>query len=144
MSDDSTHSVHSLSAHARQRVDDLAAAGLGRELRAVSPMGGCRVRREGAELISFASCDYLGLAAHPRLAAAAAEATAARGTSSGSARLLVGHCDEVAALESELATFFAQPAAESPRPACMSFANSVRTLLKSASIPISRTCVGCP
>ncbi len=111
MSDESSHSVHSLSAHARQRVDDLAAAGLGRSLRAVSPLGGCRVVRDGAELISFASCDYLGLASHPRLAAAAAEAGAARGTSSGSARLLVGHCDEVAALESELATFFGQPAA---------------------------------
>jgi 8-amino-7-oxononanoate synthase len=109
--DESLHSVRSLSAQSRQHVDDLAAAGLGRSLRAVSPLGGCRVSRDGVELTSFASCDYLGLAAHPRLAAAAAEASVARGTSAGSARLLVGHCDEVAALESELADYFGQPAA---------------------------------
>jgi 8-amino-7-oxononanoate synthase len=92
-------------------VDALAAAGLGRSLRSVERLAGCRVLRDGAELISFASCDYLGLASHPRLAQAAAEATSRRGTSAGSARLLVGHCDEVAALESELASFFHQPAA---------------------------------
>lgn len=108
---DETHSVNALSAQARQRVDALAAVGLGRALRPVERLQGCRVRRDGVELVSFASCDYLGLASHPRLARAAAEAGMRQGTSSGSARQLVGHCDEVAALEEELAAFFDQPAA---------------------------------
>jgi len=86
-------------------------AGRRRQLRCVEHDGGCRVRVDGRPALSFASCDYLGLARHPRLAAAAARAALAAGTSSGSARLLAGHDGELAALEQELAADFDAPAA---------------------------------
>lgn len=95
-------------------VDDLAAlrdAGLERVLRCVEPLDGARLRVDGRDVVSFASCDYLALARHPRLVEAAAEAAHAYGTSTGSARLLVGNDDRVAALERELAAFFGAPSA---------------------------------
>ncbi len=89
----------------------LDAAGRRRDLRRVEADGRCRVRVDGRPAVSFASCDYLGLATDPRLASAAAEAARAEGTSSGSARLLAGHDDALAALEAELAATFGAPAA---------------------------------
>ena len=89
----------------------IARAGRTRELRATERVGRCRVRVHGREALSFASCDYLGLARHPRLAAAAAREAHAAGTSSGAARLLAGHDPAVEALEHELASTFQQPAA---------------------------------
>ncbi len=69
------------------------------------------MRVDGIEAISFASCDYLGLARHPRLAQAAAQAARNEGTSSGSARLLAGHDGSIASLERSLADAFERPAA---------------------------------
>ncbi|MDG2149867.1 MAG: 8-amino-7-oxononanoate synthase [Planctomycetota bacterium] len=82
-----------------------------RELRCVEEIGQCRVRVDGQQAVSFASCDYLGLAVHPELAAAAAQAAHAEGTSSGSARLLAGHDNSTVSLERELAETFGQPSA---------------------------------
>jgi len=89
----------------------IDSAGRRRELRCVEAMGRCRVRVDGQQAVSFASCDYLGLAVHPDLATAAAGAAYAEGTSSGSARLLAGHDSSIMSLEHELATTFGQPSA---------------------------------
>jgi len=89
----------------------IARAGRTRNLRPVEALDGCRVKVGDRQAISFASCDYLGLARHPRLAEASAEAAQRVGTSSGSARLLAGHDESVAALETELAAAFGSPAA---------------------------------
>lgn len=94
--------------HSLAAIDRL---GRRRELRCVESAGRCAVRVDGQQAVSFASCDYLGLAAHPRLAEAAAAAAHGAGTSSGSARLLAGHDSDIEALEHELATAFRQPAA---------------------------------
>ena len=59
----------------------------------------------GRRLIDFSSNDYLGLAAHPALAAAMAECAARCGTGSGASHLISGHGREHAALEEELAAF---------------------------------------
>ena len=45
---------------------------------------------DGRPVVSFASNDYLGLANHPRVAAASREAIARWGTGSGASRLVVG------------------------------------------------------
>ena len=58
---------------------------------------------DGRPIVSFASNDYLGLAAHPGVAAAAREATARWGTGSGASRLVVGGRPVHDELEAELA-----------------------------------------
>ena len=60
--------------------------------------------RDGRELINLSSNNYLGLAGHPVLVAAAEE-SAGRGAGSGSSRLLVGHDPAHAALEEKVAAF---------------------------------------
>jgi 8-amino-7-oxononanoate synthase len=60
---------------------------------------------EGRQLLSFSSNDYLGLAADPRVCAAAHRALDRYGVGSGAAHLLGGHSHAHHALEEELAAF---------------------------------------
>ena len=60
---------------------------------------------DGRRLVDFSSNDYLGLAAHPALAAAMAQCAARSGAGSGASHLISGHGREHAALEEELAAF---------------------------------------
>jgi 8-amino-7-oxononanoate synthase len=60
---------------------------------------------DGRRLVDFSSNDYLGLAAHPVIAAAMAECAARCGAGSGASHLISGHGREHAALEEELAAF---------------------------------------
>jgi 8-amino-7-oxononanoate synthase len=60
---------------------------------------------EGQRLIDFCSNDYLGLARHPKIAAAMCEAAGHIGVGSGAAHLVTGHGREHAALEEEIAAF---------------------------------------
>jgi 8-amino-7-oxononanoate synthase len=66
---------------------------------------------DGRALVDFSSNDYLGLAAHPALAAAMAECAARCGAGSGASHLISGHGHEHAALEEELAAFTGRPRA---------------------------------
>jgi 8-amino-7-oxononanoate synthase len=70
-----------------------------------------RVIVDGRALVDFSSNDYLGLAAHPALAAAMAECAAHCGAGSGASHLISGHGREHAALEEELAAFTGRPRA---------------------------------
>lgn len=70
-----------------------------------------RVIVNGRTLVDFSSNDYLGLAAHPALAAAMAECANRRGAGSGASHLISGHGHEHAALEEELAAFTGRPRA---------------------------------
>jgi 8-amino-7-oxononanoate synthase len=65
----------------------------------------------GRRLVDFSSNDYLGLAAHPALAAAMAECAPRCGAGSGASHLISGHGREHAALEEELAAFIGRPRA---------------------------------
>jgi 8-amino-7-oxononanoate synthase len=58
---------------------------------------------EGADVVSFASNDYLGLSAHPGVVAAAHEALDRWGTGAGASRLVTGSRPVHAELERELA-----------------------------------------
>jgi len=62
-------------------------------------------------LLNFAANDYLGLARHPALIAAANEATAKCGAGSGASRLVTGTDPAVLALEAELAAWKEKEAA---------------------------------
>jgi 8-amino-7-oxononanoate synthase len=88
--------------------DELAALrrdGLLRELPAPLGIQGPLVQHRGASLVNFASNDYLGLAADPRLVAAAAEACRAEGVGRGAAPLVCGRANAHAELERRLAAF---------------------------------------
>lgn len=85
------------------------ADGLYRRRRTLASAQGARViiddGREKRELLNFCSNDYLGLATHPALIAAANAATKAFGAGSGASHLVCGHSAEHHALEEELAAF---------------------------------------
>lgn len=78
--------------------------GLYRSPRVMSRRGGARVALDGRVCTAFCSNDYLGLADHPAIAAAAAR-SAERGVGSSAAHLITGHGPEHAALEEALADF---------------------------------------
>ncbi|PTQ55407.1 MAG: 8-amino-7-oxononanoate synthase [Candidatus Carbobacillus altaicus] len=62
-------------------------------------------------LLNFSSNDYLGLAGHPALKAAACEAAARHGAGAGASRLITGHAPWTAALEADLAAWMEKDAA---------------------------------
>ncbi|MCU0937233.1 MAG: 8-amino-7-oxononanoate synthase [Gammaproteobacteria bacterium] len=66
---------------------------------------------DGVRLLSFASNDYLGLAAHPRVVDALRRAAGEFGVGSGASHLLTGHARPHRALEEALATFTGRPRA---------------------------------
>jgi len=65
----------------------------------------------GRSMVSFCSNDYLGLASHPALATAAAEAAARDGSGASASRLVSGDLPAHRSLESTLAAFLHRPAA---------------------------------
>ncbi len=73
-----------------------------------------RVTVDGRDMLAFCSNDYLGLAAHPRLAAALQEGAALYGAGSGASHLISGHFRAHAQLEERLAEFMS-PHLESAR-----------------------------
>lgn len=74
-----------------------------RRLRTVDAVSGCTVVIEGRPLLNFASNDYLGLAAHPRVIEALRETARGWGVGATAAHLLGGHRQAHAALEADLA-----------------------------------------
>jgi 8-amino-7-oxononanoate synthase len=90
----------------RGRLARLAAQHLQRRRRTVSAAGdGAAVVIDGQRLVNFCGNDYLGLNAHPALAAALARSAAAAGAGSGASHLVSGHGLEHERLEEELAQF---------------------------------------
>jgi 8-amino-7-oxononanoate synthase len=84
-----------------------SASGLARKRRVVDSAQGRTLVVDGRELVSFASNDYLGLASHPALAAAASEGIARWGLGAGASHLVCGHTSAHEAMEQELASFVA-------------------------------------
>ena len=70
-----------------------------------------QIRRSGQTLLNFSSNDYLGLAGHPALAAAAADYAARFGAGSTSSRLICGTLEVHAAIEARVAAWKGQEAA---------------------------------
>ena len=82
-----------------------AAAGLARSRRSVASAQGARVDVGAREVVAFASNDYLGLANHPAVVAAARDAAGHWGVGAGASHLICGHTTAHDALETELAAF---------------------------------------
>ncbi len=92
-------------------LDDLDAASLLRTRRVVDGEQGPILEVDGRRLVAFASNDYLGLAAHPRLAEAVIDAVRRFGIGAGASHLISGHHAEHERLETELARFVGLPKA---------------------------------
>jgi glycine C-acetyltransferase/8-amino-7-oxononanoate synthase len=92
-------------------LEDIESRGLMRKL---SPLDGpqqTRVTRNGRELWNFSSNDYLGLATHPALKAAAMAECERSGFGSGASRLICGTLAAHEELDSTIAEFKQTPAA---------------------------------
>jgi 8-amino-7-oxononanoate synthase len=93
------------------RLQELERQSLVRRHRIVAGPTGTRVRMGGVELLSFCSNDYLGLANHPGLIAAATAGLQRYGVGAGSSALVTGHMDVHEALTEALARFVGLPRA---------------------------------
>jgi 8-amino-7-oxononanoate synthase len=88
-----------------ERLAELESEGLRRRLRLIDGPQGPEVLLDGQPVLLLCSNNYLGLADHPRLRRAAADAALALGTSAGASRLISGTMSIHAALEARLAEF---------------------------------------
>lgn len=86
-------------------LEDLRRDGLYRELRIIESRQGPRVTLDGTEVMLLCSNDYLGLAGHPSVRTAAAEAAERWGAGAGASRLVSGNMTIHRELEQELAEF---------------------------------------
>lgn len=90
---------------------DIERQGLYRRRRPLDSPQGAQVRIDGRDYLSFCSNDYLGLAADPRIADAAAEAIRRFGLGAGASHLVSGHHRLHDDLERVLAKFVGLPRA---------------------------------
>jgi 8-amino-7-oxononanoate synthase len=88
-----------------ERLEELSRLGLHRRLRLVEGPQGPRVLLDGTEVLLLCSNNYLGLAEHPKVREAAAEASMRWGAGAGSSRLVSGNMSPHRHLEQRLADF---------------------------------------
>jgi 8-amino-7-oxononanoate synthase len=103
--------VQALDAVLGAQLADLEARDLRRGLRALGSASDAEVVVGGRSVLLLSSNNYLGLATHPALRAAAAAAIARWGCGAGASRLICGHLDLHAAVEAKLAAFHGTEAA---------------------------------
>jgi len=89
----------------QQELEELGGREMLRSLRLIEGAQGPRVRLNGREVVLLCSNNYLGLANHPALVAAALEATRRYGAGSGASRLVSGSMEPHQRLEERLAEF---------------------------------------
>ena len=89
----------------------LDARGLKRHRRLLESAQTAHVVVDGRDVVAFCSNDYLGLAADPRLIAAACEGARAGGVGAGASHLILGHTTSHHQLEQALAQFVQLPRA---------------------------------
>jgi 8-amino-7-oxononanoate synthase len=87
------------------RLAEIRGRGLYRRMRCVSGPQGPRVLLDGKPVLLLCSNNYLGLADHPRVREAAAEAAMRYGAGSGASRLVSGNMTIHRRLEEQLAAF---------------------------------------
>ena len=88
-----------------ERLEELRDRGLHRRLRLISGPQGPRVLLDGRPVLLLCSNNYLGLADHPRVREAAAEAAMRWGVGAGASRLISGNMKLHRRLEERLAEF---------------------------------------
>ena len=103
--------AHAGLAAVRRGLAELDREGLRRARRVLDSPQGPVVREGGRELANFASNDYLGLANHPRIVAAAREAVDRFGFGAGASPIVVGHSRAHEEAEAAFARFTGLPRA---------------------------------
>ena len=93
------------------QLSDLGRRGLIRRRLARQSPQGARIVVDGRDYVAFCSNDYLGLANHPRVVAAAVEAALRHGVGEGASHLVTGHSILHQRLEEKLAEFSGMPRA---------------------------------
>jgi glycine C-acetyltransferase/8-amino-7-oxononanoate synthase len=88
-----------------ERLAEIKGRGLYRRLRLISGPQGPRVLLDGRPVLLLCSNNYLGLADHPRVREAAAEAAMRYGAGSGASRLISGNMTIHRRLEEQLCEF---------------------------------------
>src|SRR5436309_12862570 len=91
-------------------LEELRERGLHRKLRLISGPQGPRVLLDGDPVLLLCSNNYLGLADHPRVREAAADAAMRWGAGAGASRLVSGNMTVHRRLEEQLAWFKRSPA----------------------------------
>jgi 8-amino-7-oxononanoate synthase len=89
----------------QQRLDELESSGLRRRLRLIDGPQGPEVTLDGRPVLLLCSNNYLGLADHPRVREAAADAAMRWGVGAGASRLVSGNMTLHRRLEERLAEF---------------------------------------
>ena len=87
------------------RLEEIRGRGLYRRMRMISGPQGPRVLLDGKPVLLLCSNNYLGLADHPRVREAAADAAMRYGAGSGASRLVSGNMTIHRRLEEQLAEF---------------------------------------
>jgi 8-amino-7-oxononanoate synthase len=95
----------------RRELESLERHGLLRRLRRVGGASTPELDLDGRRVLQFSSNNYLGLATHPRVKEAAAQAARALGAGSGASRLISGNFSLHERLEEALASFKGAPSA---------------------------------
>jgi glycine C-acetyltransferase/8-amino-7-oxononanoate synthase len=88
-----------------ERLAEIRRSGLHRRMRLIEGPQGPRVLLDGAEVLLLCSNNYLGLADHPKVREAAADAAQRYGAGSGASRLISGSMTLHRRLEDRLAAF---------------------------------------
>jgi 8-amino-7-oxononanoate synthase len=89
----------------RQRLEGLVEQHLFRERRVIRQLDPTHIDVDGRRFVNFASNNYLGLSHHPRVIAAAVEATRREGTGAGASPLVTGHSAVHASAERAIAAW---------------------------------------
>jgi glycine C-acetyltransferase len=88
-----------------QEIDNLKEQGLYNRIRTIGSAQGAWLTVDGKNVLNFCSNNYLGLANHPKLVAAAKEATEKYGVGPAAVRSIAGTMDLHVQLEQRLAKF---------------------------------------
>jgi glycine C-acetyltransferase len=121
----------------KEQLGELEAAGLAIHPRTLEARQGARARFDGKDVINLASNNYLGLAAHPRVSAAASEAAASLGAGSGAVRTIAGTMSLHRELERRFAEFKGAESALMFQSGFTSNAGTVAAILSKEDVIVS-------
>jgi glycine C-acetyltransferase len=121
----------------KERLAELEAQGLAIHPRTLEGPTGARARFDGRDVINLASNNYLGLANHPRMNAAAAKAAVELGAGTGAVRSIAGTMSLHRELERRFAEFKHAPDALMFQSGFVANAGTVAAILDKEDVIVS-------